>query len=256
MSRKPQEGLPRPDEMPPVSPAICQSDRNPAPCDVPGHQPGETGKFSAFQSGVRALRRQYDACLKEGIFPEELQRRAALLRKQEEELLTASLPLARRFFLNRREPGVRKETLVAARTDGGVLAGEISPEQLAEAGLTPAEQAIAARLLETAPEEPVLPEAEGFSADRWPCTFYCAAGNADFLFLFGDDGTVLLFENNGGWQLRRDPVLKDLFVENAAVENSHAILVLDLDHSLLRISYDRLERAEQLQRVPLYTPGG
>lgn len=208
-------------------------------------------RISLFRREVSALRRGYSACLPQGRFPEALRAKERQLKQEENSLLTEALPLARRYFLNRRDPEVKVQTLITAH-DGGSLAGEITADQISEAGLPPETRALVSTLLETEPGDPDIPEAEGFSEDDWPCGFYLSAGDSRFRFVFGDDGTVLLLENNLGWQCRRTPLAGEIFAENAVCESSHSVLVLDVEHNICRISYARLENAAQLADIPRF----
>ena len=81
---------------------------------------------------------------------------------------------------------------------------------------------------------------------------YLAAGTGDFCFLFDEEGSVFLAEDNGGWMVRRGPLFTGILAENAIPESGRSVLVLDADHRVLRLSYARLETPAEAERVSLY----
>lgn len=201
-----------------------------------------------FRQAVTLARAAFTKQLQDGLLSEDLLRRIDALQAREYQLLNAALPLARSRVLQTRDPGARLEPLVPKAA------------ALREASLTPAERALCEQLLRLDPPgEPILPApvqgtggAAASPADRSPQPApYLSVRNAQTCFLFREDGSVLLLENNDGWECRRQPILQGCFAENALLESDSSCLLLNLDHGIDRLSYQRIAAAVDLSRLPL-----
>lgn len=193
-----------------------------------------------FAEKVKLLRQEYDQAIRTGVIPEGLPSAISALQDEEEQLLTAALPAERRRFLQTRDPGAEVTNLVKDAGD------------LSETSLTEEEKALCQKLLQLdPPEEPMIPSV-CFDETAYSGSAYITAASTNTCFLFLDDGTVILFENNNGWEYRKKPILDHVFPENAIIESDHSCLILNLDHGIDRISYHRLETAEDLYQLPLF----
>lgn len=149
------------------------------------------------------------------------------------------------------------ELSVFNRLAGGIY-GLSYPQDLSqaisEAPLPKEEKQLMHRL--TAMDPPDLPEIPecGFEESSFQAAAYLSVRNEETCFLFLDNGDVILFENNGGWQYRKTPLLSNCFAENAIMESDHSCLVLNLDHGIDRITYHRIETREDLYELPLFAP--
>lgn len=216
-------------------------------------------ELSAFRMEVSAARAQYDQYLQNGVIPAEFQQRLHSLTDQEQNLLTAALPFVRSRLLPVRDPEATLEALIpkGASIDEETLSPEtkalchqlISKEPPQELDIpSPADDRSSSGIMHSDAGTVSL----GISED--PGAPYMSIRNGHTCFLFLDDGAVVLLENNDGWECRRKPLVHECFAENAIMESDHSCLILNLDHGIDRLSYQRLETAEDLYDLSLYAP--
>jgi hypothetical protein len=219
----------------------------------------EAAVAAQFSRRVSHVRERLDACLRTGLIPDDLLQEMKCLKQEQKSLLTEALPRYRRLHLN--DPERNLNVTVTPVT------GSLEPGKLAEADLTEGERTLCRRLaeMEAGDEEPDIPDTRDrhtdgksgnpdvFDPEQYEETFWLCVRNEQTAFLFGDGGSVLLFERNcGRWQCRREPILTGCLVQNAVMESNHSCLVENLDGGVERISYSRMETAEQLAAVSLY----
>lgn len=204
-------------------------------------------EIRSFLEATEAVRKELDASLLSGTFPDSLRKRIAFLKEEEMRLMDRAAVFYRRETLNRRRISARLTPLVK------------DIRHADETDLPPLSKDAAAKLARDMDEggaedfgNPAVPGGLATDPERYGCMFIlCAAGDAS-AFLFGDDGTVRLMENNGGWQIREEPVLTDCFAEDAVMETDSSCLILNLDHGVDRLSYPRITDGKDLFEVPLY----
>lgn len=256
--------------------------------DDPGNGIPEAAMAAAFSRRVSHVRERLDACLRTGLIPDGLLQEMKCLKQEQKSLLTEALPRYRRLHLNdpernlnvtvtpvtgSLEPGKLAETDLTegertlcrrlAETEAGdeepdipdtTVCMDMKDSQAEQEGDCPARIA-GVRNADTrdghANREDGNPDV--FDSERYEETFWLCVRNEQTAFLFGDGGSVLLFERNcGRWQCRREPILTGCLVQNAVMESDHSCLVENLDGGVERISYSRMETAEQLAAVSLY----
>ena len=200
---------------------------------------------SSFACRVAAVRRRLDCCMRTGIIPQELKNEIQELRDQEQTLLNQALPHYRKMHLNDPDCDIHADIMKVAES--------LDPGRLQEDDLTERERKLCGKLKsESAGEkEPDIPDTQKpglFDPDRYEETFWLCARNEETAFLFGDGGSVLLFEKNcGTWQCREKPILTDCLVQNAVMESSSSCLAVNLDGGVDRIRYQRMENEKQLE---------
>lgn len=209
-------------------------------------------KVRDYRARTAALRKRYEEALKSGIFTPDLTKDLSALQKEKEELLTKCLPLIRRRFLDRKDRTCTCEVLVSPKESNGPLSGELSGDVLQEAGLSNRELSLIRKLEDKEAEDTELPEEVLQALEDQQISYYLAAGDSSFFFVFDEEGNVYLAEDNEGWEVRKDPLFTGILAENALTETNHSVLVLDADHRVLRLSCDRILTPEDAERLPLY----
>ncbi len=264
--------------------------------DDPGKGIPEAVMAAAFSRRVSHVRERLDACLRTGLIPDDLLQEMKCLKQEQKNLLTEALPRYRRLHLNdpdrslnvtvtpvtgSLEPGKLAEADLTegertlcrrlAETEAGdeepdipdtTVCMDMKGSQAEQEGDCPDRIADAGNAdTGNVDTRDGCTDRKGgnpdvFNPEQYEETFWLCVRNKQTAFLFGDGGSVLLFERNcGRWQCRREPVLTGCFVQNAVMESDHSCLVENLDGGVERISYSRMETAEQLAAVSLYEVG-
>lgn len=246
-----------------------------------------TRDIAAFQEQASSLRSLFDRALETGSISSNLQEKIAVLKKEEQRLLITALPFVRRKLLQSRDPEALLTNLTSGSDPRSISEADISPEEkelcrylirqdppdMPEIPDTTTSFPLAPEHRSTQETSDEAPDAieNGSAADEnlpirdadpdisiynetlYNGSPYLTVRNDQTCFLFLEDGEVILFENNNGWQCRRKPILENCFAENAVMESDHSCLVLNLDHGIDRISYARIETADDLYNLPLFT---
>lgn len=193
-----------------------------------------------YKHQVQYLREQWKAAMKRGEDLSTLVSQVKQLQQVQESLLKQSLPDFRRKLLNSRDPAVALTFLTAAK-------------DLGESDLKEGEKELCRALLSAEPpDEPQIPEDSQFCFDDYDGMPYLSLFHTHTGFLFLDDGSVILFENNHGWHYRKKPILTDCFAQNAVWETGSSCLILDLDSGIDRLSYRQIATADDLLALPLF----
>ena len=210
----------------------------------------ETGPLSqrvaAWRKEQAQIQPQVQRALAEGTFAEDLAKRLEGLRAEGQALLVEALPYARERLLPSRD-------LHGTVT---VLAPDIA--KIGEAALPEEVRDLAER---RELPEPVLPDGmepdlgdEGWhiGTARLKGMPYTSVGGEETVFLFTDEGACYLLEHNLSWQMASEPLSEEAFVTRVVLESPASCLFVDVDGRLCRLSYVRLETAQQLMQEPLY----
>lgn len=233
-------------------------------------------KIKEYAAKTAFLRTKLTEGIESGKIPEELPGEVEALRREEEELLNAAVTIFRRKALNTKkiraermplvkdishlgEADLPEETAALSQklvksleegdSDAGLFASVLPdiPKNLVIGGLT-----VSGGTADAGDTDEEDSGIIGIFGERFGCMPVLCARNEKAGFLFGDDGSLRLMENDGGFMLREDPVLTDCFAENAVMETDHSCLIVNLDHGIDRISYPRIESGYDLLQVPLY----
>lgn len=202
-----------------------------------------------YQERVRAARVSLAACMASGVVPETLESTIDELRSEEGQLLRECLPEYRIRHLDREDIRAQVSPVTASLSGLAELQEKSGAVDGGEENLSEEEIRLCMRLADDSqiPEEPDIPEAENFDESRYECMFWLCARGEKSAFVFGDDGTVLLFEKDAGiWRCRKEPLLTECFAEAAVMESDSSCLIRNVDGGVDRISYERIETPEQM----------
>lgn len=216
---------------------------------------GLSERIQDFQERVCSARKSLEACMATGVVPATVESMIDELRCEEEQLLLECLPEYRIQNLNREDIGAQVLPVTVNLAELLELQNKSQAPDGGEENLSEAEIRLCRKLTDDSliPEEADIPEAEDFDESRYECAFWLCARGEKSAFVFGDDGTVLLFEKDAGtWHCRREPLLKECFAEAAAMESDLSCLIRNVDGGVDRICYERIETPEQMTDARWY----
>ncbi len=203
----------------------------------------------AFKARVQALQPKIAQALAEGSTPAALAHELEELEEEEHALLVEALPYARERLIKCRPMGGKRE----------VLCGDVS--KISESGLPDFVIALVEEHLgeDAELEMPELPakveetdEGQKIQGVVLKGSLWCTTTDGVTAFAFTDEGAAYLLERNLTWQMAPVPLVEDAFPTRLVQESHSSVLFVDVDGALERLSYSRLETADQLLREPLY----
>lgn len=107
------------------------------------------------------------------------------------------------------------------------------------------------RSLDKVSEDPVFPK--GFVlGEEYEDSFYQGVFSSRSGFLFLLDGSVLLAEKNGGWEIRKKPIASDILIQKGRMITSSLAYLLDDEGNVLSLSYPRIDDVNDLLRINAY----
>lgn len=206
---------------------------------------------NAFLLETARLRKTYLRALQTGSLDKSLADQISGLKKKEEALMAQAMIYYRARVLQKRPAGAVKTLLVK------------NLDFLNEAGLNQNDKTLIQKMRDTMQQNGLLagygcldlpealPENPCLNREEPDFTPILAVHNERSGFLFGDDGSVRLMENNEGWAIRQAPILEECYVQNAVMQSDSSCLILNLDDQIEQIRYHRICSDKDLLEEPV-----